>query len=58
VTYLRSYITGNSNAILSEVGRTTAVSLVGHIMDQEVCRDTALGHLLVDSLGNVSVSLD
>jgi hypothetical protein len=29
VTYLRSYVTGSNDAILSEVGRTTVVSLVG-----------------------------
>jgi hypothetical protein len=29
VTYLRSYVTGCNDAILSEVGSTTAVSLVG-----------------------------
>jgi hypothetical protein len=29
VTYLRSYVTGSDDAILSEVGWTTAVSLVG-----------------------------
>jgi hypothetical protein len=29
VTYLRSYVTGSNDAILNEVGRTTAVSLVG-----------------------------
>jgi hypothetical protein len=28
MTYLRSYVTGSNDAILSEVGRTTAVSLV------------------------------
>jgi hypothetical protein len=29
VTYLRSYVTGNNDAILNEIGWTTAVSLVG-----------------------------
>jgi hypothetical protein len=29
VTYLRSYVTGSNDAILNEVGRTTAVSLEG-----------------------------
>jgi hypothetical protein len=29
MTYLRSYVTGSNDAILSEDGRTTAVSLVG-----------------------------
>jgi hypothetical protein len=29
VTYLRPYVTGSNDAILCEVGRTTAVSLVG-----------------------------
>jgi hypothetical protein len=28
-TYLRSYVTGSNDAILNEVGRTMAVSLVG-----------------------------
>jgi hypothetical protein len=29
VTYLRSYVTGSNDAILGDVGQTTAVSLVG-----------------------------
>jgi hypothetical protein len=29
VTFLRSHVTGSNDAILSEVGRTMAVSLVG-----------------------------
>jgi hypothetical protein len=29
VTYLRSYVTGSNDAILGDVGRTTAVSPVG-----------------------------
>jgi hypothetical protein len=29
VTYLRSYVTGSNDAIIGEVGRTMAVSLVG-----------------------------
>jgi hypothetical protein len=29
VTYLRSYVTGSNDAILGEVGQTTAVSPVG-----------------------------
>jgi hypothetical protein len=29
MTYLRPYVTGCNDAILNEVGRTTAVSLVG-----------------------------
>jgi hypothetical protein len=29
VPYLRSYVTGSNDAILGEVGRTTAVALVG-----------------------------
>jgi hypothetical protein len=29
VTYLRSYVRGSNDAILSEVGQTTAVFLVG-----------------------------
>jgi hypothetical protein len=29
LTYLRTYVTGSSYAVLSEVGRTTGVSLVG-----------------------------
>jgi hypothetical protein len=29
MTYLRTYVTGSNDAILNEVGRTTAVSLVG-----------------------------
>jgi hypothetical protein len=29
MTYLRSYVTGSNDAILNEVDRTTAVSLVG-----------------------------
>jgi hypothetical protein len=52
VTSLRLYVTGINDAILNEVGRTTAVYLEGRIMDQEVRRDTALGHLLVVPLGN------
>jgi hypothetical protein len=29
MTFLRMYVTGSNDAILDEVGRTTAVSLVG-----------------------------
>jgi hypothetical protein len=29
MTYLRAYVTGTKDVILSEVGRTTAVSLLG-----------------------------
>jgi hypothetical protein len=53
MTYLRSYVTGNNDAILNDVGRITAVSLVGHITDQRVRRDTALGYLLMVPLSNV-----
>jgi hypothetical protein len=31
------------------------LSLVGCIMDQEVCQHTVLGHILVIPLGNVSL---
>jgi hypothetical protein len=35
MTYLRSYVTGSNDAILNEVGRTTAVFLVGahHVLE-------------------------
>jgi hypothetical protein len=54
--YLRPHITGSNDAILNEVGRTTAVSLWGggRFRDHELCRGTALGHLLVDTPGKVS----
>jgi hypothetical protein len=52
--HLGSYITGSNVVILNEVGQTTAVFLVGCIMDQRVCQDTALGHLM-NPLGNVSL---
>jgi hypothetical protein len=29
MTFLRTYVTGSNDTILNEVGRTTAVSLVG-----------------------------
>jgi hypothetical protein len=41
MTYVSSYVTGSNDAILNEVGRTTAVSLVGAHLDQEVHRDTS-----------------
>jgi hypothetical protein len=44
---LRPYVTGSNGAILSEVGQTKVLSLVGHIRDHGLHRDTALGHLPV-----------
>jgi hypothetical protein len=52
VTYLRSYVTGSNDAILGEVGRTTAVSLVEAHHGPE-----ALGHLLVVPLGNICLGV-
>jgi hypothetical protein len=53
MTYLRSYVTGSNDAILHEVGRTTAVSLVGAHHGPR----GALGHLLMVPLGNVSLGV-
>jgi hypothetical protein len=53
MTYLRSYVTGSNDAILSEVGRTTAVSLVGAHQGP----GSALGHLLMVPLGNDSLGV-
>jgi hypothetical protein len=57
VTFLRSHVTGSNDVILSEVGRTTAVSLVGTHHGQGMRWDTALGHLLVVPLGNDSLGV-
>jgi hypothetical protein len=55
VTFLRSHVTGSNDAILSEVGRTMAVSLVGTHHGPGMRWDTALGHFLVVPLGNDSL---
>jgi hypothetical protein len=57
VTFLRSHVTGSNDAILSEVGRTTDVSLVGMHHGPGMRWDTALGHLLVVPLGNDSLGV-
>jgi hypothetical protein len=53
MNYLRSYVTGSNDAILNEVGRTTAMSLVGAHHGP----GDGLGHLLVVPLGNVSLGV-
>jgi hypothetical protein len=57
VTFLRSHVTGSNDAILSEVGRTSAVSLVGTHHGPGMRWDTALGHLLMVPLGNGSLGV-
>jgi hypothetical protein len=57
VTYLRSYVTGNNDAVLNEVGRTTAVSLVGAHHGPGSALGQALGHLLVVPLGKDSLGV-
>jgi hypothetical protein len=52
----RPYVTSSNNAILNEVGRTTAVSGGGASQTRR-CVDTALGHLLVVPLGNGSLGV-
>jgi hypothetical protein len=52
VTFFRAQVTGSHDAIVNEVGRTTAVSLVGTHHGPGMRRDTAFGHLLVVPLGN------
>jgi hypothetical protein len=54
VTFLSSHVTGSNDVILNEVGRTTAVSVVGTHHGQGMRWDTALGQLLVVPLGNDS----
>jgi hypothetical protein len=56
VTFLRSHVTGSNGAILSEVGRMRAVSLVGTHHGPGMCWDTALGHLVI-LLGNNSLGV-
>jgi hypothetical protein len=57
VTQLRPHVTGSNDAILSEAGRTTAVSSVGAHLDQGLRWGTALGHLLVVLPGTVSLGV-
>jgi hypothetical protein len=45
MTYLRTYVTGGNDAILSEVGRTTAVSLVGAYQGPVVTSGHSFGTL-------------
>jgi hypothetical protein len=53
MTFLRTYVPGSTDAILNEVGRITAVSLVGAHLGPRV----ALGHPLVVPPGNVSLQV-
>jgi hypothetical protein len=53
MTILRTYVTGSIDAILNEVGRTTAVSLVGVHQRPGV----APGQLLAVPLGNVNLGV-
>jgi hypothetical protein len=57
VTFLRSLVTGSNEAILNEADRTTAVSLVGTHHGPGMRWNTALGHLVVVPLGNVSLGV-
>jgi hypothetical protein len=41
MTFLRTYVTGSNDAILSKAGRTTAVFGGGRIRDQGLRRDTS-----------------
>jgi hypothetical protein len=50
-----SHVTGGNDAILGEVGRATAVSLVGTYHRPGMRWDTALEHLLVVPPGNNSL---
>jgi hypothetical protein len=51
--YLRSYVTGSNDAILNEVGRITAVSLLGAHHGP----GAGSGHLLVVPLSNVTLGV-
>jgi hypothetical protein len=55
VTFFRSNVTGSNDVILNEVGRSTALSLVGTYYGPGMRWDTSLGQLVVplgkDSLG-------
>jgi hypothetical protein len=57
VNFLRSHVTGNDGAIFSEVGRTTAASLVETHHGPGMRWGTALGHLLMVPLGNNSLAV-
>ena len=55
--FLRSHVTGGNDAILNEVGRTTAVSLVGTHHGPGMRWDTALGQIVVALPANASLGV-
>jgi hypothetical protein len=57
VTDLRSYVTGSNDAIISDAGRTTAVSLVEAHHGPGGAKVNGCGHLLVVPLGNDSLEV-